>query len=247
MNDIRYIEIMISSFAGALFAFLFIRVSEYLYAYYERSKRNYSALVKLRQALNDIMEDISNNQFTNESFIERFNNFFENHTKVPVSIDKYCQVRYTPDIVTELLDTNHMNEISKLFYKINKLNLTLEDINTHKNSINDSIIKQVGHLGEKVLVDIDAMKVFHTQNKLLLGFIKEIERDAVNLLAANELLCKRDIPLFHKLVVLLYEMRRTKNFKTMQQLIAEKYQKEKRIAYEKRKKEIDKITDEQKA
>lgn len=189
----------VSAFAGALFAFLFVRLADFLDAIYKRQKLHYNSLVTLETQLNEIGTIMHDNLYIMPNFrrvILTGNVYFNNlHT---VFIDK--------SHYEKLYDIQLLNELFSYNYQLRRIN---DDIETITNGYNElkSVLFQTNNLDHYKA----NTKLMAEQLQILEAFIKDIQEQTIKLWARIRVQIRNDIPLGTRISRWIYKSPSTPN------------------------------------
>lgn len=122
-NDTNFLKNIVTSFAGAFFAFLFLRIGEVLGKYYQRQVKHFNALVSLEIFSDELGSIIHDNVCILPEFRKTISSggvFTSTLNSLPIRKDYYEQLN----------DIKLINEVYKLNYDIRRMN---DDQNTAVN------------------------------------------------------------------------------------------------------------------
>jgi len=161
-----------SAFAGAFFAFLFLRLAEFLTKLYQREVKHYNSLVLLGTQLNEVMGIIHDNLYILPNFmrvIKSGNIYFNNLHILPVDKSHYDNL-YNLDL---------MNALFSYQYQTRKIN---DDITTASNGYSDIknalIQKNIGKPDYIVNAELMVTNLKHIE-----AFLMELQDETIELLA----------------------------------------------------------------
>lgn len=121
-SDTDFMKSVVASFAGAFFAFLFLRVGEILEKYYQRQVKHFNALVSMEIFFDELGTIIHDNIYLLPAFRSTINS-----GNVYASIMRPLPIRR--DYYEELHDIKLINDLYKLNYDIRRINDDLESAN----------------------------------------------------------------------------------------------------------------------
>jgi len=195
-HSIPYIENGLAAFMGAFFAFLFLRVSDWLTKLYDRQVKGYNGLVKLDQALNRNLALIAHELFVMKSHEGALKETKE-EDKISSSPQKFDLFPIHDEILLELTDIKLINELFRYNDDLRKVNY---DMSAANDSLNN-LIQYSRDRGDVAtyLYNVEKIKSqsFPIYKKFLNNKIKE---ETFNLLAKTRVLSKRKRPLFTKIM-----------------------------------------------
>lgn len=125
----------VSAFAGAFFAFLFLRIGEFLSKLYQREVKHYNTLVILQTQLNEIGGIIHDNLYILPQFqvvIRSGNIYFNNLHTIPIDRTHY----------DNLYDIDLKNDLFEYYYKIRKINDDIESATSGYQDIKNAFIQK---------------------------------------------------------------------------------------------------------
>ncbi len=173
--------------AGAFFAFIFLKLAEFLTRVHQRKVKHYNSLVLLETQLNELLGIISDNIYTISSFKEIINSgkiHFGKLRLIPIDRSHY----------SNLLDVALKNDLFTYNYKLRKLNDDIDNITNGYTDIKNALLqKNISH--EDYLVNVKFTADFLTK---LGKYLKSIYDQTIGLLVKVRLMPKKDLPLEKK-------------------------------------------------
>lgn len=219
-----------SAFAGAFFAFLFLRLSEFFSKLYQRQVQHYNSLVILETQLNEIGGIIHDNLFILPNFIKEItsgNIYFNNLRPIPVDKSHYIN----------LYDLTILNKLFTYNYQVRKINDDMETASLGYQDIKNALI-------EKNITTTDYLinaTSISTKLKQIEIFLAELEIATVKLLSRIRVQIRYDKPLGTKLQFLFIHSHGAKLKKEEIEKEAKKLNKEIEETKIESQKEIDEI------
>jgi len=177
-----------SAFAGAFFAFLFLRLAEFFSKIYERQLKHYNALVLLETQLNELGGIIHDNLFLIPFFnnaITSGNIYFSKIRQLPINRSHYVNL-HDIDLINDLFSFN--NQLRKLNDDIDSLTDGYLDI---KNAYIQHHIQKQDYL-------INA-QIYFEQLIAIEAFLTDMQNRTIQLMAKVRLMANKDIPLGTKI------------------------------------------------
>lgn len=173
-----------SAFAGAFFAFLFLRIAEFLSKLYTRQVKHYNSLVILETQLNEAGGIIHDNLYILPNFqrVISSGNVYYNNLH-PISVDK--------SHYENLYDIDLLNELFTYFYQTRKINDDMETAGIGYNDLKTSLMQ--GHMTQehyKVNAELLAENL-----KAIEVFLGDLEERTIKLMARIRVQMKKDKPL----------------------------------------------------
>lgn len=180
-----------SAFAGAFFAFLFLRLGAFFSKLYQRQVQHYNSLVILETQLNEIGGIIHDNLYVLPNFIRVItsgNVYFNNLRPIPIDRSHYVN----------LYDLTILNELFSYNYQVRKINDDMETAYLGYQDIKNALIeKNITPTDYKINSDSIALNL-----KQIEIFLAELEITTVKLLARIRVQMRYDKPLGTKLQAL---------------------------------------------
>lgn len=178
-----------SAFAGAFFAFLFLRLAEFFTKIYQRQVKHYNSLVTLGTQLNELGGIIHDNIYLLPYFRKSIlsgNIYFSKLRQLPINKSHY----------EKLYDKELINELFSFNYQLRKLNDNMDGLNSGYTDIKNAYIQ---HHIQKPDYLVNA-KLTAQQLTMLEIFLSNMEKQTVQLMAKIRLMSKKDIPLGAKII-----------------------------------------------
>ena len=183
--------LLISGFgalAGAFFAFIFLKLAEFLTRIHQRKMKHYNSLVLLETQLNELTGIIYDNVCIIFSFKEIINSgkiYFGKLRQVPIDRSHY----------DNLYDVTLKNDLFSYNYKLRQLNDDIDNITNGYNDIKNALLqKSISY--ETYLENVKFTVDFLTK---LGKYLKNIDEQAIELLVKVRLMCKKDLTLGTKI------------------------------------------------
>jgi hypothetical protein len=177
-----------SAFAGAFFAFLFLRLAEFFTKLYQREVKHYNSLALLETQLNEIIGIIHDNLYVLPNFmrvIKSGNIYFNNLHILPIDKSHYDNL-YNLDL---------MNALFSYQYQARKLNDDMTTATLGYTDIKNALI-QKNIAKPDYIVNAELMA---TNLKQIEMFLAELQNETVELLAKVRVQMVYDKPLGTKL------------------------------------------------
>lgn len=176
------------AFAGAFFAFIFLKLADFLIRIHQRKMKHYNSLVLLETQLNELLGIIYDNVSIISSFKEIINSgkiHFGKLRQVPIDRSHY----------SNLQDVTLKNNLFSYNYKLRQLNDDIDNITNGYNDIKNALLqKNISY--EDYLTNVK----FTVGFLIKLGkYLKNINEQTIELLVKVRLMCKKDLPLGTKI------------------------------------------------
>jgi hypothetical protein len=173
-----------SAFAGAFFAFLFLRLAEFLSKVYQRQVKHYNSLVILETQLNELGGIIHDNIYLIPFFrnaITSGNIYFSKLRQLPIDRSHY----------ENLHDIDLINDLFSFNYQLRKLNDDMDSLADGYADIKNAYIQH--HIQKQdYLINAQISAELLTALEAFLG---DMENRTVQLMAKVRLMLKKDVPL----------------------------------------------------
>lgn len=173
-----------TAFSGAFFAFLFLRIGEFLSKLYQRQVKHYNSLVTLETQLNETGGIIHDNLYILPNFIRVIksgNIYFNNLHQIPIDKSHY----------ENLYDLDLLNLLFSYNYQIRKINDDMDTASSGYQDIKNALIQKYV-VAEHYKVNADLLAENLRQIEI---FLTELEEETVKLLARIKVQMRYDRPL----------------------------------------------------
>ncbi|MFH1162317.1 MAG: hypothetical protein V1696_03545 [Candidatus Jorgensenbacteria bacterium] len=190
--------IVLSSFSGAFFAFLFVKIEDYLTRIRTRKKQNYNALVRLEYIGNENLSIAHDNLFTADDII-RTSNITKSSQQVQINFNRFEDLVIRNDLLSELLNIDFINLCFILNIDARKINSSLESIMRSYDQINSGVFNRTMSL-DNYLENLSGFiaRLFQMK-KMITGFIE----DNITMIATAKVLTKYEKPRFTKFLMVI--------------------------------------------
>ena len=138
--DNLFIKTLYGGFAGAFFAFLFLKLGEILTKFYNRDSANIKALSRLEHIYNFTLGVIQDNIFIIEHRIEAFDKFDISKHAPPVFFGSYDKIIVEREILLSLTNEIIINEAFSYNASSHKINRSFETLESTYNEIKKMIL-----------------------------------------------------------------------------------------------------------
>lgn len=207
-------ETLIGGFAGAFFAFLFLRTGEALTKIYERQNKHYNALITLERLCNRYLNVISNNIFVINDFTTLAKKALEEN-KPFIYFNVLHEFSLDEEITLNLLNLDLINDVFSFEMGIDKMDNSISTTNRFYSEIKSAFIqKSIDFETYKVNVHILVGKLSE-----LKAFLVDLEKENKEIVARARILMK-DKPLFTSLIHILSKKKYPRGIenKTLQEI-----------------------------
>lgn len=173
-----------AAFMGAFFAFLFVRLGDFVTRLYDREKNHYNSLVGLEKQFNEHLATISDDLYLIPQFCE------------PIRAPKVVAFGLHPILIdkSSYQQLHNLEVLNKLFH----FNDGARKFNNDLEMLRELYVAVRNHYMEgKISVDYynSNTAFIAEQFKSLELFLRELQREALQILALSTIRTRRDIPL----------------------------------------------------
>src|SRR3990167_8334475 len=177
------------AFAGAFFAFLFLRLGEFLTKVYERQVKHYNSLINLEVQLNEISGIIHDDLYILPPFIKTIklgHVYFNNLHTLKIDRNHY----------ENLCNLALLNELFSYNYQIRKINDDIETMSSGYHDIKNALIQR-NITPQEYKVNADVLSENLEYIRL---FLVNFQEKTINLIARIRIHIKHDQPLGARLM-----------------------------------------------
>ena len=193
-TDLEFANKMIGAFAGAFFAFLFVRIGDALTRLYDRQKKNYNGLVRLEYLCNEYLNQISDNVFVIDDFSKIATESMAKNEPF-VYMNTLHEFIIPKDLLLDLANIDLINEVFSFYADTEKMNHSIATVNRFYSEIKDAFIQQkIDYATYKTNMTIGLAKMAELR-KFLLGLDQETKT-----MAAMTRLLSKDKPFLTYLI-----------------------------------------------
>ncbi len=206
----KYIENFVGAFAGAFFAFIFVRLGNALSNIYDRHVQNYNALVQLEHHLNDCLNIIGDNYYECDVYIKAIEGM-NSPDKIHLIMSRLEPIPIKKELLSSLIHIDLVNDLFSLNQHVRKLNEDMISFNDGYELIKKSFIELRISPEQYVM---NAKSAIGARNNLK-SFLLSAKDEIVQLAAAIRILL-RDKPLLLSFVLFFAASHYDKEFKKKQ-------------------------------
>lgn len=202
---------LIGGFAGAFFAFLFVRIGEGLKRLFERQEKNHACLTRLQHYLNTTLSITGDNWFIAKDFISAMSDERLDGPMAPLYLNRFLPYSIDGELLIGLTNIDYINELYALNMKLRKVNGDLQTTNR--------AIDRTETLLEPLLQDqspirkmsyVENMRDLRSKVEQLCGFLDDARTDLVSAFAMARTLSKHP-PFFLRLLKQIVTQRHSKS------------------------------------
>lgn len=209
-TDLEAFRALVGAFAGAFFAYIFVRFGDAMKKVYDRKEKNHTSLVRLQHYFNDCLNTTSDNLYIASDCIDVFNDDRLQSGNHPIYMNVFHPYTINAELIIGLTNLDLINEIASLNTSLKKMNETLATIDRAYGQIRDAFVSQT-IAGADYLEN--ALRTRDRCNQVR-PFMNQINEDLIRLFAVAQLLMK-DQPFFVRVTQTLVRTKYPKNFQTL--------------------------------
>lgn len=209
-SDLEAFRALVGAFAGAFFAYLFVRFGDAMKKVYDRKEKNHTSLVRLQHYFNDCLNTTSDNLYIANDCIGVFTEARLTSGDHPIYMNVFHQYRLDTELVIGLTNLDLINEMTSLNTGLRKMNESLATIDRAYSQIRDAFIS-------KTISDSDYLEnARRTRDRCIQvrPFLTQTHDDLVRLFAVANLLMKNP-PLLVRVTQALVRTKYPKGFEAL--------------------------------
>lgn len=207
MNE--YLLQTYAGFAGAFFAYLFLRLADSLGKLYERRVKHYEAIVRLEHMANRLLDDIGTAQFKIDQIILN-HDAASNSGVITVTGNRPKPLEYDYSILYDLHNLDLINEIFSYFRTIERFNVDITGLAAIYDFFKEAYVQDQSHRDNYI-----------RNFALYVARLKEVRLHLVALFERTKRLSaiavlrgQRDRPGLNRMISALLRKRNEKTFET---------------------------------
>lgn len=209
-TDLEVFRSLVGAFAGAFFAYLFVRFGDAMKKVYDRKEKNHTSLVRLQHYFNDCLNTTSDNLYIASDCISVFTDDRLASGNHPIYMSVFHQYQIDTELIIGLTNLDLINEIASLNAGLKKMNESLTTINRAYGQVRDAFIS-------KTLSANDYLEnARRTRDRCIQirPFLTQTHDDLVRLFAIDNLLMKNP-PFFVQTTQVLVRTKYPKEFEAL--------------------------------
>lgn len=205
-SDIETFRVIIGAFAGAFFAYLFVRFVDAMNKIYDRKEKNHTSIVRLQHYFNDCLNTTSDNLFIANNCIDVFSETNLN-SGYPVYMNVFHEYPINTELVINLTNIDFLNEVYSLNVSLKKLNSSLASVDRAYGQVRDGFVSKT----IDVQSYLENARRTRERCKELIAFLTQQQFDLVKLFATTNLLLKNP-PFLTRVMLILVRNNYPKDF-----------------------------------
>jgi len=194
-SDLEGFRALLSGFAGAFFAYLFVRFGDGMKKIYDRKEKHHTTLVRLQHYFNDCLNITGDNVFVADDFLRAFDERRLQAGERPIFMNQFQQYPIDRELVIGLTNLNFANEVYTLNVELRKLNDSLAAADRAYVQPKEAFIAKNIDLATYLA----NARLSRDRCRELKGFLLQVRRDLTRLFAISNLLIK-DAPFLVRVV-----------------------------------------------
>ena len=180
-TDLEAFRALVGGFAGAFFAYLFIRFGDALKKVYDRKELNHTTLVKMQHYINDCLNTTSDNLFIIKDQKLIFTNERRNSPEAPIYMNRFILFPIDRDLAINFTNLDLVNDVVSLHAGLRKMNDSLTTIDLGYGQLRDAFLAK--NVDEKTY-RANAWQ-YHARCLDIEGFLQQTKADLVRLLLSR--------------------------------------------------------------
>jgi hypothetical protein len=209
-SDLESFRALVGAFAGAFFAYLFVRFGDGLKKIYDRREKNHTSLVRLQHYFNDCLNTASDNIFIADECISVFDEKRLQGNEHPIFMNVFHTFPVDRELVIGLTNLKFVNEVYSLNVGLKKMNDSMATVDRAYGQVRDAFVAK--HISSADYI-LNARRTRQRSIRLR-AYLVQMKKDLIRLFATTNLLLK-DPPFLVRVVRLTAETRYPKDFDTV--------------------------------
>jgi hypothetical protein len=144
-SDREAFRALVGAFAGAFFAYVFVRFADGFKKVYDRKEKNHTTLVRLQHYINDCLNTTSDNMFIADDCIKVFSEERLRSEEISIYMNVFHEYHIDREQLIGLTNVRFLNEMYSLNVHLTKLNSSMATVDRAYAQIRDAFVsKNVG-------------------------------------------------------------------------------------------------------
>jgi hypothetical protein len=208
-NDREVFRALLGGFAGAFFAFFFLRIGEGLKRLFEKQERNHVALVATEHYLNNCLGITGDNTFIAEDFLNLVSDKRLASNSAPVFLNSFTSYEIDRELLLGLTNIDLVNQLYTLNSSLRKLNDSMRTTDKANDELRNTFFSKPDTFGESYIANIRGQRDKYNE---LRSFLMQARDDIIDAIASTRVLLK-SAPFFVWLLRLLTRRKYSQAFK----------------------------------
>jgi hypothetical protein len=211
-TDQESFRALVGAFAGALFAFLFVRLGEGMMRVYERKEKHHNAVVRLMHYFNECLNITGDNIYVVDTALDVFSEERFTSPELPILFNQFLQYPIDRELVLGLTNLDFANEVFSLNIDLRKLNDSMATIDRSYGEIKEALISK--NIDRNIYVG----NVRHSRPRYfeVKEFLLGLKETIIKLMATANLL-SRDAPFMVRAIRGLSRSKYSKDFGSLRE------------------------------
>lgn len=205
--QVEFLKPFFAAFAGAFFAFLFLRLAEMLKHFYDRKVKHYNALIKLEYKGNGLLDAIGRNQYQIDQIIQSFE-AGQKMGAITIPANRPLSFEFDDAVMYDLANIEMINEVLSYSVEVKRFNSDIAGIlsvyDLFKTALLQGTLSQEDYLRN--------YELYVSKFKELRAYLDNFETKTKRLMAMSVVRARKDKPLFTRLITLCMKTRHEKSF-----------------------------------
>lgn len=186
---------LVGAFAGAFFAYVFVRFADGFKKVYDRKEKNHTALVRLQHYINDCLNITNDNLFIADDCVKIFSEQRLRAGELSIYMNVFHEYPIDRELLIGLTNIKFLNEVYSLNVEFSKLNASLATVDRAYAQVRDAFVAK--HVDAAVYL----LNVRRTRERCaeLRGYLLQTKQELIRLFAVTNLLL-RDPPFLVRVI-----------------------------------------------
>jgi hypothetical protein len=199
-SDMEAFRALVGAFAGAFFAYIFVRFGDGLKKIYDRKEKHHTSLVRLQHYFNDCLNTTSDNIFIADECIKVFDENRLQGNEHPIFMNVFHQYPIDRELVIGLTNVKFVNEVYSLNVGLHKMNDSMATVDRAYAQVREAFVAK--HISDADYL-LNARRTRQRSIELK-AFLLQLKQDLIRLFATSNLLLQ-DPPFFVRVIRLVTE------------------------------------------
>ena len=203
---------LLGAFAGAFFAFLFVRFGDALKTVYERKEKHHTSLVRLQHYFNDCLNTTGDNLFISDDFLKIMTEARLAGGERPIFMNQFQQYGLDRELPIGLTNLAFTNEVYTINVELRKLNDSMAAVDRAYSQVREAFI--AGKVDTATY--FENVRLSRARFNEIKHFLHETQSDLTKAFATSNILL-RDAPFLVRVIRKFVNSRYPRNFERLLQ------------------------------
>jgi hypothetical protein len=236
----EFLKSVFGAFAGAFFAFLFLRLAEGLKSLYDRKCRHHHGLIKLEYQGNMLLDAIGCNEYEIDQIIQSFE-LGEKTGQITIPANRPVPFQFDEQVLYDLANIEMINEVLSYSVQIKRFNSDIAGIVSLYDLFKTALLQ--GNLSKENYIRNYAICV--SKFKELRAHLAAFETRTKRLVAMAVVRARCDRPILNRLLHLSIRTRHERSFETAVTKHLTQQEKDIQMVRERSRREIERVRSKQ--